>query len=75
MTGAYWSSGAIFEKGSDQSNGKSSAVVNPKPTRDFLALNESEFCLGWMFVGNPKENQWPEGRRKELEDGIRLTWK
>jgi hypothetical protein len=49
--------------------------VNPRPTRDFLELTDSQVCLGWMFVGSCDTHKWPQGRRKELEEGIRLTWK
>jgi hypothetical protein len=50
-------------------------MVNPQPIRNFLELTDTQFCLGWMFVGSCDREKWPQGRRNALKEGIKLTWK
>lgn len=71
--GAYWSSGSVHDKSGGEIN-STLVVNNPQATRDFLGLKNSQVCLGWMFIGNCEVKKWPQGRRKELEEGITLIW-
>jgi hypothetical protein len=77
--GAYWSTGCVHDKKAAQQT--NSLVLNPASTRDFLNLDDSKICLGWIFVGdfygddeNSTAKKWPEGRRKDLQQG-RLSWR
>mmetsp|Transcript_25178 Transcript_25178/g.62067 ORF Transcript_25178/g.62067 Transcript_25178/m.62067 type:complete len:100 (-) Transcript_25178:805-1104(-) len=50
-------------------------ITNPQPTREYLELTDTQVCLGWMFIGSCDKANWKQGRRRELKEGGRLTWK
>ncbi|MDC0087944.1 nitroreductase [Akkermansiaceae bacterium] len=42
--------------------------------KEFLGLRECDQCLGFLFVGWPKQDfTWPESRRKPVAD--KITWR
>ena len=48
--GAYWSTSGIY---TDESKDKTRVVLeNPPELREFLELNDTDLCLGWMYVGS-----------------------
>ncbi len=49
-------------------------VANGDSFKEFLQLRECDQCLGFLFVGWPKEERaWPESRRKPVAD--KLVWR
>lgn len=55
--GCYWGSGGITYK---------------KEANVFFGLGEEDQLLGFLYVGKPKSDKWPQGRRKPIED--KVTW-
>ena len=62
--GAYWSSASCITDKTERS------VTNPSAVREFLELEEGEYCVGWLFLGR-YEGEWKKGRRtKEVADYV-----
>ncbi len=55
--GCYWGSGGITYK---------------KEANEFFGLGEEDQLLGFLYVGKPKSDKWPQGRRKPIAD--KVTW-
>ena len=53
--GCYWSTGGI------------TFYDDAKP---FFNLGENDKLLGFLFIGKPKSEKWPQGRRKPIEDKV-----
>ncbi len=51
--GCYWSTGGV------------TFYEEAKP---FFGLNDNDKLLGFLFIGMPKSDKWPQGRRKAIED-------
>lgn len=55
--GCYWGSGGITYK---------------KEANEFFGLEAEDRLLGFLYVGKPKSDKWPQGRRKPIAD--KVTW-
>lgn len=55
--GCYWSTGG---------------VTFYKEAKSFFGLGENDLLLGFLFIGMPKSDKWPQGRRKPVED--KVSW-
>lgn len=53
--GCYWSTGGI------------TFYEEAKP---FFGLKEKDKLLGFLFIGTPKTEKWPRGKRKPAEDKV-----
>ncbi|TRX61346.1 nitroreductase [Fulvivirga sp. M361] len=53
--GCYWSTGGV------------AFYDDAKP---FFNLGENDKLLGFLFIGKPKSEKWPQGRRKPIEDKV-----
>ena len=51
--GAIWSSGFI---------------AYHDDTKTFLNLSEIDRCLGFLYLGYPKEDEWPKSKRKPISE-------
>lgn len=75
--GVYWSSGAVHAKGgsvSKYSRGDTFLSQFNAEMRTFVGLEESQQCLGWLFVGEfDTSKKWPKGSRKPLDS--RVHWR
>lgn len=54
--GCYWGSGGITYK---------------PEANEFFGLGAEDQLLGFLYVGKPKSEKWPEGRRKHIADKVR----
>jgi len=55
--GCYWSTGGI------------TFYEEAKP---FFGLDMEDKLLGFLYIGMPKSDKWPKGKRKPIED--KVTW-
>lgn len=55
--GCYWGSGGITYK---------------KEANEFFGLGAHDQLLGFLYVGKPKTEKWPMGRRNPVEE--KVTW-
>ncbi len=55
--GCYWSTGGV------------TFYEEAKP---FFGLGSKDKLLGFLFIGTPKSDKWPEGRRNSIDD--KVTW-
>jgi nitroreductase len=55
--GCYWGSGGVTYK---------------KEANAFFGLGPNDQLLGFLYVGMPKTDKWPKGRRKPIAD--KVTW-
>lgn len=55
--GCYWGSGGITYK---------------KEANAFFGLEADDQLLGFMYIGKPKSDKWPAGKRKPIEE--KVTW-
>lgn len=55
--GCYWSTGG---------------VTFYEDARPFFGLGEKDQLLGFLYIGMPKSDKWPQGKRKPVED--KVTW-
>ena len=74
--GAYWSSGGVH---SSAHKSVDLAPLNPQELKDFLDFDETDLCLGWLYVGdyygssNNQNKKCPSGRRSGIGD--KITWR
>jgi nitroreductase len=54
--GCYWSTGGV------------TFYEEAKP---FFDLGKNDLLLGFLFIGMPKSEKWPQGRRKPVEGKVR----
>jgi nitroreductase len=54
--GCYWGSGGITYK---------------KEANAFFGLEPDDQLLGFLYVGKPKTDKWPQGRRKPIADKVK----
>ena len=54
--GCYWSTGG---------------VTFDEEAKPFFGLGEKDLLLGFLYIGMPKSDKWPSGRRKPVEDKVR----
>lgn len=54
--GCYWGSGGITYK---------------KEANEFFGLGADDQLLGFLYVGKPKTDKWPKGRRKPIADKVK----
>jgi nitroreductase len=54
--GCYWSTGGV------------TFYEEAKP---FFGLGEKDLLLGFLYIGTPKSDKWPVGRRKAIEDKVK----
>lgn len=65
--GCYWSSASIYDPDHKQER----ALVNSNSIRGFLKLPTDEsLCLGWLFVGDCKEECFKQSIRKPITDKV-----
>lgn len=55
--GCYWSTGGV------------TFCEDAKP---FFGLDPTDVLLGFLFIGMPKGEKWPEGKRKPIEE--KVSW-
>ncbi|UII28101.1 nitroreductase [Fulvivirga maritima] len=53
--GCYWSTGGI--------------TFNEE-VKPFFNLGEDDKLLGFLYIGMPKSDKWPQGRRKDIADKV-----
>ncbi|QSE98159.1 nitroreductase family protein [Fulvivirga lutea] len=56
--GCYWSTGGV------------TFYEEAKP---FFGLDNEDKLLGFLFIGMPKSDKWPEGRRKSIQDKVTIV--
>lgn len=54
--GCYWSTGGV------------TFYEEAKP---FFGLGENDLLLGFLYIGMPKSEKWPAGKRKPVEDKVK----
>lgn len=55
QVGCYWSTGGV------------TFYEEAKP---FFGLDEQDKILGFLFIGMPKSDKWPDGKRKPIADKV-----
>jgi len=77
--GAYWSTGGVY--GNFDNKDVYHVASNPSCLTEFLNL-ENQLCIGWFYIGTYYDNlegakpkTWPTGRRKPMDDGVRVIWR
>lgn len=54
--GCYWSTGGI--------------TFQPK-AKSFFALGDEDQLLGFLYIGMPKSDKWPAGKRKPIDEKVK----
>lgn len=80
--GAYWSSGSVLDSSSGTTSSKSAAsgasegIHFNTTLNGFLNLADSQYCLGWVFVGHYDEaKRWPTGKRSDVHENGKVVWR
>lgn len=58
--GCYWSTGG---------------VTYDKDANSFFDLGEKDLLMGFLYIGMPKKDKWPKGKRKAIEKKVRWVKK
>lgn len=54
--GCYWSTGG---------------VTFYEDAKAFFSLGDKDLLLGFLYIGMPKSEKWPDGKRKPIEDKVK----